>query len=339
MFRKKSVWLYLLPGLVGLLAFYLVPFVWGIWFSLTDGTIDNRFVGFDNYLRVWQNEVFQLGLKNTIELSLLCAPVIFVLSFLLAGMLRKPSGKSRLWLLADMLRCALKYNAGYVDYKIAQMYRLNDAQRKTQITRGLSNQIVRRMNDKAYWYLFDDKATFNELFKEEVGRGWMKLSPDTDPEAFKAFLAAHPDIIAKPLEGSSGVGIARYTQDDWQGREDDFLKELLPVTPLPVILVSSLNLKVFDALAAGAVDFVRKPDGTESKQSFLDSLAQKIVVASCAKVRRRAAVSPAAPSLSSVSPAGVGGRSDLDRTIIGLGASTGGTEATLEVLKPISPAW
>ena len=32
-----------------------------------------------------------------------------------AGMLRKPSGKSRLWLLADMLRCALKYNAGYVD--------------------------------------------------------------------------------------------------------------------------------------------------------------------------------------------------------------------------------
>ncbi|MBS1332227.1 MAG: sugar ABC transporter permease, partial [Christensenellaceae bacterium] len=90
MFRKKSVWLYLLPGLVGLLAFYLVHFVWGIWFSLTDGTIDNRFVGFDNYLRVWQNEVFQLGLKNTIELSLLCAPVIFVLSFLLAGMLRKP---------------------------------------------------------------------------------------------------------------------------------------------------------------------------------------------------------------------------------------------------------
>ena len=90
MFRKKSVWLYLLPGLLGLLAFYLVPLVWGVWFSLTDGTIDNRFVGFDNYLRVWQNEVFQLGLKNTIELSLLCAPVIFVLSFLLAGMLRKP---------------------------------------------------------------------------------------------------------------------------------------------------------------------------------------------------------------------------------------------------------
>lgn len=73
-----------------------------------------------------------------------------------------------------------------------------------------------------------------------------------------------PDVMTLDVEmpGTNGI---------------DFLKELLPVTPLPVILVSSLNLKVFDALAAGAVDFVRKPDGTESKQSFLDSLAQKIV--------------------------------------------------------------
>ena len=39
--------------------------------------------------------------------------------------------------------------------------------------------------------------------------------------------ADHPDIIAKPLEGSSGVGIARYTASDWQGREDAFLRELL----------------------------------------------------------------------------------------------------------------
>ena len=142
-------------------------------------------------------------------------------------LLKKRSGKSRAWLLCDMLYSALKYNAGYVDYKIAQFYRLNDAQRKTQITRGLSNTIVRRMNDKAYWYLFDDKATFNELFKEEVGRGWMKVSADTDVAAFKAFLADHPDLIAKPLEGSSGVGIERFTSEHWQGREEDFLKELL----------------------------------------------------------------------------------------------------------------
>ena len=65
------------------------------------------------------------------------------------GLLKKRSGKSRLWLLIDMLKCAVKYNAGYMDYKIAQMYKLNDEQRKTVITRGISNEIVRRMNPKA----------------------------------------------------------------------------------------------------------------------------------------------------------------------------------------------
>ena len=86
--RKKIVWLLLLPGLAGLMAFYVVPFFGGIYFSLMDGTFANEFVGLANYTRVWQNPMFQLGLKNTWELSLLCAPVIWLLAFLLAGMLK-----------------------------------------------------------------------------------------------------------------------------------------------------------------------------------------------------------------------------------------------------------
>ena len=140
--------------------------------------------------------------------------------------LKERSGKSRLWLLCDMLRCALKYNAGYVDYKIAEMYRLTDEQKKTQITRGLSNTIVRRMNDKAYWYLFDDKATFNRLFKDEVNRDWIELSDELSLEEWKAFLDRNDDLICKPLEGSSGVGIERHTKEEWRGREEAFLQEL-----------------------------------------------------------------------------------------------------------------
>lgn len=146
--------------------------------------------------------------------------------------LMERSGKSRIWLLWDMLRCALKYNAGYVDYKIAQMYRLNDTQKKTQITRGLSNTIVRRMNDKAYWHFFDDKATFNELFKAEVNRRWMQVDAQTKPEALVAFLAENPDVIAKPLEGSSGQGIERYTRESWEGNEDAFCEKLRQHQPL-----------------------------------------------------------------------------------------------------------
>ena len=139
-------------------------------------------------------------------------------------------------------------------------------------------------------------------------------------DAKAKILRLRPDVMTLDVEmpGTNGI---------------DFLATLLPEYPLPVILVSSLNLRVFDALAAGAVDFVRKPDGTESREAFLRSLAQKIVVASCAKVvprRRTAARTPAHPA--PVSSMGTGGV-DLDHTIIGLGASTGGTEATLEVLQ------
>lgn len=86
--KKKSLWLFLSPGLLGLLVFHLVPFIGGIYFSMTDGTINNRFVGFANYERIWNNAAFQLGLKNSLELSLICAPLIFILSFILAVMLK-----------------------------------------------------------------------------------------------------------------------------------------------------------------------------------------------------------------------------------------------------------
>lgn len=153
-------------------------------------------------------------------------------------------------------------------------------------------------------------------------------------DAKTKILRLQPDVMTLDVEmpGTNGI---------------DFLKQLLPEHPLPVILVSSLNLRVFDALAAGAVDFVRKPDGVESRESFLRALSQKIVVASCAKVSpchrhvQAAAPAPTATTAPAASPApiappsilGHSGGVDLDHTIIGLGASTGGTEATLEVLK------
>lgn len=86
--RKKIVWLLLLPGLAGLMLFYVVPFFGGIYFSVTDGTYENSFVGLKNYVQVLQNPMFLLGLRNTWELSLLCAPVIWLLAFILSAMLR-----------------------------------------------------------------------------------------------------------------------------------------------------------------------------------------------------------------------------------------------------------
>lgn len=92
--RKKIVWLLLLPGLTGILMFYVVPFFGGIYFSLMDGSFENRFVGLNNYKEILQNNMFRLGLRNTWELSLMCAPVIWLLAFLLAAMLKTLKDKS-----------------------------------------------------------------------------------------------------------------------------------------------------------------------------------------------------------------------------------------------------
>lgn len=113
----------------------------------------------------------------------------------------------------------------------------------------------------------------------------------------------------------------------------EFLKQLLPTNPLPVILVTTLNLSVFDALSAGAVDFVRKPDMSKahSKETFFSTLSLKIASAAKAKVR------VPAPNAANAAPAPVLAanlaHATLNSTLIAIGASTGGTEATLAILK------
>ena len=142
------------------------------------------------------------------------------------GILKKRSGKSRLWLLLDMLKCAVKYNAGYIDYKIAQMYKLNEEQRKTVITRGISNEIVRRMNPKEYWHIFDDKTEFNRTFAKWIDRKWMRIDDNSKPEDLFELCRGRDELIGKPLEGSSGAGILKYTKDDWARGSELFLNRL-----------------------------------------------------------------------------------------------------------------
>lgn len=159
-------------------------------------------------------------------------------------------------------------------------------------------------------------------------------------DAKSKILQAKPDVMTLDVEMPGMNGI-------------EFLKQLLPTCPLPVILVSSLDLRVFDALSAGAVDFVRKPEPGQN-EAFIAALIQKVVAAAGAHVRPRpgmpaptlkpspgpAIPAPGAPRLLTTgtkpvlpAPTLLGNRPGLDSFIIGLGASTGGTEATLEVMK------
>ncbi len=129
--------------------------------------------------------------------------------------LRQRSGKSQPALLFDLAVCALRYSAGYMDYAIAEMYRLNHAQRQTVITRGINNNIVRRMNDKAYWHFFDDKAEFNRQFAQWVDRDWLRFDEQTTLSQLEQFLKDKHAIFVKPIEGSSGVGVTKVLASEW----------------------------------------------------------------------------------------------------------------------------
>ncbi len=85
-----------------------------------------------------------------------------------------------------------------------------------------------------------------------------------------------PDVVTLDVEMPRLNGIS-------------FLKQLIPQHPVPVVVVSSLNINVFEALSAGAVDFVRKPDMTKQNtvDIFLKDLAGKIRIASKAIVQQK----------------------------------------------------
>lgn len=140
----------------------------------------------------------------------------------------------------------------------------------------------------------------------------------SDPfEARDAIIKYAPDVMTLDVELPRMNGI-------------EFLRKLMPQHPIPVVVISSLNNAVFDALQAGAVDFVNKPsvsDRTQLENFVIQELAVKVKIASTAKVGRHKHLGVQQSLLKS-------GKFSPD-TVIAIGASTGGTEAIYDVVKEL----
>lgn len=137
-------------------------------------------------------------------------------------------------------------------------------------------------------------------------------------DAMEKIKAQNPDVVTLDVEMPKVSGI-------------EFLKQLMPVHPLPVVVVSSLPINTLDALDAGAVDFVQKPTvkSSDDMNRFISELKIKIKIASSANVRKNSInVNHITPELTACS----------DDMIIAIGASTGGTEAVLSVIKDLPSA-
>lgn len=164
----------------------------------------------------------------------------------------------------------------------------------------------------------EDSLVFRELLVQSLNAdpAITVVATAKDPyEARDAIIEHRPDVMTLDVELPRMSGI-------------EFLRKLMPQYPLPVVVVSSLSDKVFDAMNAGAVDFVAKPSGASREQleAFIKKeLLVKIKVASIAKVGGFKKAPLETPS----QPLAVNNK-DL---IVAIGASTGGTEAIATVIR------
>ena len=85
--QKRSSGLFLAPSFLGVMLFYVLPFIVVIFYSMVDNPIRKNFVLFDNFKRVAQNAAFQTAVKNTATFSAIAVPLAVVLSLLLAMVL------------------------------------------------------------------------------------------------------------------------------------------------------------------------------------------------------------------------------------------------------------
>ena len=83
----------ILPLLLGCLVFYGLPFLLVVWYSLFQG---GRFTALDTYIRLLENEVFRIALKNTFGFLAVGLLLILTISYAIALLLRDPMRRSKL---------------------------------------------------------------------------------------------------------------------------------------------------------------------------------------------------------------------------------------------------
>ncbi len=181
----------------------------------------------------------------------------------------------------------------------------------------------------------DDSALVRSLLTEIINRqtDMECIGAASDPLIAREMIRnLNPDVITLDIEMPRMDGI-------------DFLSKLMRLRPMPVVMVSTLTERgaevTMRALELGAIDFVAKPKigVADGLRLLADDITDKVRIAAKATVRKlhvpaAAAVAGAAVRPPAAMPAM--GRLSTEKLVF-IGASTGGTEATREVLQNLPP--
>lgn len=155
------------------------------------------------------------------------------------------------------------------------------------------------------------------VFREFISRGIC-----TDPEIEVVATAKDPfEAVDKIMEHRPNIMICDVHMPRMSGIE--FIRRLLPKYSIPVIVVSDISHAVFDALNAGAVDFMTKPNELMKVENFIEELTEKIKVASRAKI-----IKLEHQPVKEVERA----ERETKVKLIAVAASTGGPEAIVKLL-------
>jgi len=183
--------------------------------------------------------------------------------------------------------------------------------------------------------IVDDSAIVRKLLTEALAAENDIEVVGTAPDPFVArdkILALKPDVMTLDIEMPRMDGLT-------------FLRKLMHYQPMPVVVISSLGQAgcqaSLEALRLGAVEVLAKPGGPYSVGELRIDLATRIRAAAAARIRRPSSATPAPaegsqPCATDSAPVAVPTRVAIpasgDRTVIAIGASTGGTEAIEAVL-------
>lgn len=167
--------------------------------------------------------------------------------------------------------------------------------------------------------IVDDSIVFRHILEKGIASepSINVVATAVDPyDARDKILEYEPDVVTCDIEMPKMNGI-------------EFVRRLMPQYPVPVIVVSSVSDKVFDAMDVGAVDFVSKPNANspEDVRKFILELINKIKSASKAKILLNNHEIKDNESINT--------KEYKEYDMIGIGASTGGTEAIYNVLKQL----
>ena len=78
---------FLAPSGLGVLAFFIIPFLVIVYYSIIDNPIQTNFVGVKNYVQLAHNQAFLQALGNTFRFSVIAVPLAVILPLLLAMLL------------------------------------------------------------------------------------------------------------------------------------------------------------------------------------------------------------------------------------------------------------